>query len=390
MTLIGQCVAGGIAAAAGASASSRSMSPSITSASHFRLGLFSSNCSGGMAVTKIPERWSASWEDNLALAELADEVGIDFMLPIARIIGYGGVTNFHEGVLEPIPWATALVSRTKRLTAFATVHTAFHHPVVVAKQLATIDAIAPGRVGLNVVAGWNQPEYEAMGVELPTEHDARYAYAQEWFDVVSTLWSREGRYDLPGEYFDLRGVESSPKPAAGRVPILNAGSSAQGKAFAARNADFVFTIVADPEHGASVVSEVTAAGRALGRSPGVLTPTHVVCRSTHAEAEEYLRYYADENADWDAVDNLMRLQGMHAQSFSPEMLATFRGRFAAGHGTCPIIGTPDEVADEIERFAKAGFGGITMSFVDYTGELEHFAAEVMPRLEKKGLRPAVA
>ncbi|XBB69375.1 LLM class flavin-dependent oxidoreductase [Nocardioides sp. WV_118_6] len=364
------------------------MSIPIVEADHFRLGLFSSNCSGGLAVTTIPERWSASWADNLALARLADEVGIDFMLPIARWIGYGGTTNFHEGVLEPIPWATAILAHTERLNAFATVHTAFNHPVVTAKQLATIDQMAPGRVGVNVVAGWNQPEYEAMGVDLPQDHDSRYALAQEWIDVLGTLWSREGRYDLPGRFWDLKGVEAEPKPAAGRLPILNAGSSTQGRAYAARNADFVFTIVGGPEDGAEVVSQVRAEASAQGRSSGVLTPTHVVCRPTRAEAEEFLHYYAVENADWDAVDNLMRLQGLHAQSFTPEMLAGFRSRFAAGHGTCPLIGTPDDVADEIERFAKAGFGGITMSFVDYVGELDYFAQEVMPRLVDKGLRPA--
>lgn len=122
------------------------------------------------------------------------------------------------------------------------------------------------------------------------------------------------------------------------------------------------------------------------RTVGVMSPAHVVCRPTRTEAQEYLRYYAEENADWDAVDNLMRLQGMHAKSFTPEMLASFRSRFAAGHGTCPLIGTPDDVADEIERYAKAGLSGMTLSFVDYVGELEQFAAEVIPRLEAKGIR----
>ena len=366
------------------------MSIPILEADYFRLGLFSSNCSGGLAVTKIPERWSASWEDNLRLAKLADTVGIDFMLPIARWIGYGGTTNFHEGVLEPIPWATAILANTTRLNAFATVHTAFNHPVVTAKQLATIDQMAQGRIGVNVVAGWNQPEYEAMGIDLPQDHDSRYALAQEWIDIINTLWTREGRYDLPGRFWDLKRVEALPKPAAGRLPILNAGSSPQGKAYAARNADFVFTIVGGVEDGAEVVKQLKQSSAEVGRTAGVLTPTHVVCRRTRAEAEEFLHYYAEENADWDAVDNLMRLQGMHAQSFSPEMLASFRSRFAAGHGTCPLIGTPDTVADEIERFAKAGFGGITMSFVDYVGELEYFSQEVMPRLAKKGLRPEAA
>ncbi|MDP3892671.1 LLM class flavin-dependent oxidoreductase [Nocardioides sp.] len=359
----------------------------ILQADHFRLGLFSSNCSGGLAVTTIPERWSASWEDNSRLARLADEVGIDFMLPIARWIGYGGSTNFHEGVLEPIPWATAILAQTTRLNVFATIHTAFNHPVVTAKQLATIDQMAPGRIGVNVVAGWNQPEYEAMGVDLPQDHDSRYAMAQEWIDVITTLWEREGRFDLPGRFWSLEGVEALPKPAARRLPILNAGSSTQGRTYAARNADFVFTIVGGVEDGAEVVKELQANSAAIGRTAGVLTPTHVVCRPTRKEADDFLHYYAEENADWDAVDNLMRLQGLHAQSFSADMLQNFRSRFAAGHGTCPLIGTPDDVADEIERFAKAGFGGITMSFVDYVGELDYFAQEVMPRLVKKGLRP---
>ena len=363
------------------------MSIPILESDHFRLGLFSSNCSGGLAVTKIPERWSASWEDNLRLAQVAEETGIDFMLPIARWIGYGGDTNFHEGVLEPIPWATAILANTKRLNVFATVHTAFNHPVVTAKQLATIDQMAPGRIGVNVVAGWNEPEYVAMGVDLPQDHDSRYERAQEWIDIVHTLWSKDGRYDLSGRFWNLKGVESVPKPTHRRLPILNAGSSAQGKTYAARNADFVFTIVPGPHEGAAVVKELEANSAALDRKAGVLTPTHVVCRPTRKEAEEYLHYYAEENADWDAVDNLMKLQGLHAQSFTPDLLENFRSRFAAGHGTCPLIGSPDDVADEIERFAKAGFGGITMAFVDYIGELEYFAAEVMPRLVKKGLRP---
>ncbi|HEY7826274.1 MAG TPA: hypothetical protein VIC00_05585, partial [Candidatus Acidoferrales bacterium] len=49
-----------------------------------KLGIFSPNCSGGMAVTKVPERWDASWENNLRLAQMADDAGIEFLLPIAR------------------------------------------------------------------------------------------------------------------------------------------------------------------------------------------------------------------------------------------------------------------------------------------------------------------
>src|SRR5690242_21488589 len=123
----------------------------------FLLGTFASNCSGGMTVTKLPERWAATWDNKEQLGRLLDDAGIDFMLPIARWVGYGGETDFHGEVLETITWATALLARTRRITVFATCHTAANHPVVAAKQIATLSQISGGRVGLNVVAGWNKP-----------------------------------------------------------------------------------------------------------------------------------------------------------------------------------------------------------------------------------------
>jgi dimethylsulfone monooxygenase len=354
----------------------------------FKLGLFSPNCSGGLAVTKVDERWSGSWEDNLALAQLADRVGLDFLLPIARWIGYGGDTNFHGSVLDPVTWAAGLLAQTERITVFSTVHTAFNHPIVVAKQLATLDQIGRGRAGLNVVAGWNKPEYDTFGIELPADHDGRYALAQEWLEVIQRIWSSDEPFDHEGRFFQLQHVEGAPKPVDGSIPILNAGASQQGREYAARNADFLFTTFADPAtDGRAAVEAVTgAAGERYDRQIGVLTLTYSVCRPTRQEAEEYHHHYAEEEADWGAVDNLMALQGLHAQSFSKEMLAAFRGRFAAGHGAYPLVGTPDDVADGIERIAQAGFSGTTLAFVDYLAELPYFAQEVIPRLERKGLR----
>lgn len=365
------------------------MARPIKDAPDFKLGTFSSNCSSGLAVTNAPDRWSGSWADNLRLAKIADQVGIDFMLPIARWIGYGGETNFHEGVLDPTVWAGALLAHTKHLSVFSTVHTAFNHPIVVAKQLATVDQVGQGRAGINIVAGWNKPEYDTFGTDLPQDHDARYALAQEWWDVIRKIWTTPGKFDHDGRFFHLRHVEGMPKPYDGVLPVLNAGSSKQGREFAARNADFGFTIVGGPEDGRDIVASMKAQARNdYGREAGVFTLGHVVCRPTREEAEDFLHYYADEQADWAAVDNLMALQGLHAQSFTPEMLATFRARFAAGHGSCPLIGTPDEVADEIQRFHEAGFDGMTVAFFDYAGELEYFAQEVLPRLEARGVRQA--
>jgi len=357
----------------------------IRNSNKLKLGLFSANCSGGMAVTKIPERWDSSWENNMKLAQLADQVGIEFLLPIARWIGYGGATDFHGGVLETVTWAGGLLSKTREIQVFATVHTAFNHPVVTAKQLATIDHIGDGRMGLNVVAGWNKPEYEAFGIELPEAHPDRYELAQEWFDVIQKLWTSEHAFDWDGKFFKLKGVYGIPKPL-GKPPILNAAASVEGRRFAMRNADYIFTPVFTIEHGTETVNDINAKAAQAGRDVGVFTFSSVVCRPTRKEAEEFYRYYVDENADWEAVDNLMRLQGMHAQSFTPESLRLYRDRFAAGHGGYPLIGSPDDVADELERLGSTGVAGTTLSFVDYYKEQGYFAEEVIPRLERKGLR----
>ena len=351
----------------------------------FLLGTFASNCSGGMTVTKLPERWKSSWDNNLKLAKLLDAAGIDFMLPIARWIGYGGETNFHGSVLETITWAAGLLAHTKDITVFATTHTAANHPVVVAKQLATIDQISNGRIGLNVVAGWNKPEYEALGLKLPDDHETRYGYAQEWFDIVKALWSREEAFDWDGKYFQLKNVLGDPRPSS-PLPIINAAGSGQGREFAVKNANFLFTPAIDLSRSGEEIAALKAQGKAAGRDIDVLTFSHVVCRPTEKEAKDYLQHFGQDNADWEAVDNLVRLQFAHAQSFPHDLLALIRDRMAAGHGGFPLTGTPEQVAEGIASLHAVGFRGTTLSFVDYVEEFPYFRDNVLPLLEERGIR----
>ena len=326
----------------------------------FKLGVFSANLSSGLAVTTIPERWEATWENNLRMAELADAADIDFILPVARYRGYGGVTDFEGSGMDPITLTAAMLARTKRITVFSTVHTAFTHPLLAARQLGTCDQIGPGRAGLNIVAGWNRPEYDMFGIDLPEAHPDRYAYAQEWIDVVRLLWTSEDPVTYKGEYFRIKDALVKPRPAD-PLPLLNAGSSDEGRAYGARNVDYVFTLVGNAEQGEPIAAGIRqAAVQQFGRDVGVMTTSHIVCRPTETEALDFVHYYAEEHADWDAVDNLMAGLGMTAKTFTPEQLRTFRPRFASGHGSVPIFGNPDQVADQIAAFARAGFAGITI------------------------------
>jgi FMNH2-dependent dimethyl sulfone monooxygenase len=352
----------------------------------FLLGTFSSNCSSGMSVTKVPERWVNSFENNVRLAKLLDEAGIDFMLPIARWIGYGGETDFHGSVLETMTWAAGLLAHTRDIAVFATIHTAANNPVVVAKQIATIDQIGQGRAGLNIVAGWNKPEYEALGLTLPDDHETRYGYAQEWFDIVRKLWRETEYFDWNGQYFTLKHVKGDPRPVSGTPPILNAAGSPQGRDFATRNANFLFTPAIDLARSKDEIRELKDQAATHGRDVGVLTFSHVICRPTEEEARAYLAYTARDNADWEAVDNLVRLQFAHAHSFPHDLLALIRDRMAMGHGGFPLVGTPQQVADGITALAEAGFNGTTLSFVDYVAEFPYFRDTVLPILAERGLR----
>ena len=137
-----------------------------------KIGLFGANCSSGRAVTKVPERWSGTWPDNLRLARMADAAGIDFLLPIGRWKGYGGDTDYQGATLETITWASGLLAATRRITVFGTVHAPLFHPIIAAKEMVTADQIGEGRFGLNIVVGWNEGEFEMFGVAAARARDA--------------------------------------------------------------------------------------------------------------------------------------------------------------------------------------------------------------------------
>ena len=356
-----------------------------------KIGLFGANCSSGRSATKVPERWSASWPDCLKLARLADEAGLDFMLPIARWKGYGGDTDFHGRSLETITWAVGLLGATKHMTVFGTVHAPLFHPLIAAKEFVTADHIGEGRIGVNIVVGWNEGEFDMFGVEQ-REHDARYDYAQEWIDIVKAAWTRDGTFDFDGKFFRLKGGRAYPKPYGDTRPLLmNAGSSDVGQAFALRNCDAFFVATSASRTalaGSAVkVNEVKAAAQKLGRDIEVFTVGQVICRPTQKEADDYYRHAIIDNADWGAVDGMLANKSMTPQTMPAEEYEAKRRYFAANAiGGYPFVGTPDRIAEELTIISQAGVRGIGLSFVNYLDEVPYFCDEVLPRLVRQGVR----
>lgn len=357
------------------------------SPNRLKLGVFGPNMSSGIALTKIPERWSGSWTDNARLGKMLDDAGIEFMLPVARWKGNAGATNPQAATLETITWATALLAQTSRITVFGTVHVPLVHPVFAAKQCVTADQVGSGRFGLNIVAGWNQDEFDMFGL-TQLEHDVRYDYGAEWLAVVRQLWEREDEFDFEGRFFSLKGLQAFPKPYGGSRPIImNAGGSVTGRAFATRYCDFLFATVRSLDASRAEISDARERAAALSRGDfgGVFTTASVVCRPTRGEAEDFFRYYAADHADFDAVRHMVTVAN-GSTSFRPEVYEGMRVRIAAGYGGHVVVGDPDDVAAELGRMSELGFTGVACGMVDYAGEFPYFIAEVLPRLERTGLR----
>jgi dimethylsulfone monooxygenase len=359
------------------------------SANRLKLGLFGANSSSGRAVTMVPERWSGSWRDCVKLAQMADRAGIEFMLPIGRWKGYGGATDYQGATFETVTWACGLLAKTEGLVVFGTVHAPLIPPLIAAKEFVTADHIGEGRFGLNLVCGWNEGEFEMFGATL-RDHDERYAYAQEWLDIVKLAWLRREDFDFAGRYFRLRGVRAKPKPHRGARPlIMNAGASPTGQAFAIRNCDALFSTIS---HGISfqqtaqhVENVKTLAGQS-GRNIDVYTVGVVTCRPTAREAADYYRHCVVDHADWEAVDNILAMKSITPQTHAPDEFQRIREHQANGMGGLPIVGDPDRVARDLAQLAAAGLTGIAVSFVNYLDELPYFCAEVLPRLAQAGLR----
>ncbi|MFC5141428.1 LLM class flavin-dependent oxidoreductase [Actinomycetospora rhizophila] len=357
-----------------------------------KLGLFCTNGSGA-SQTLVPEAHEMDWDLSLRTARAADRAGLEAVVPFARWKGYPEGRPEHRSgrVMEPFTWAAGIAAATENIGVFATSHAPTMHPIVAAKQAATVDHISRGRFALNVVGGWNRPELEMFGAPM-REHDERYDHLAEWLEVIRKLWAETEEFDFHGRFFDVVGGVSQPKPVQPTIPIMNAGGSPRGMRFAAEHADLCFVIVQSEQEDAiraQVEGYQRMARAEFGREVRLWTHTVVVQRDTQAEAEAYLRRFSQELEDVESVDAWMRLQGANTQVVPPGVMAAMRQRFAAGAGGFPLVGTAETIAERLEMLSAAGIEGALLTWVDYDAGLADFTRDVLPRLERAGLRAPV-
>ena len=358
----------------------------LSGTDRFKLGLFSLNASGGIAMTTVPERWHARWTDIVKVAQLADRAGLDFLLPLQRWRGYGGATDPRGWCMETMTLAAALSGLTTQIALFATVQVPIVQPAWAARALATLDHASNGRAGLNIVCGWNEHDFAMFAAPDVGAH-RRYEQGAEWTEVFAKLAAGGPPFDHKGEFFEMRGGYCEPCCIQEGGPVLMSAAFTQtGREFAAKYCDVLFTTISNIENGQRHVESIRETAAQHGRTLSVYTPVHVVCRATTAEAEAYYDHYATQGADAGAVDTYI---AENSRSGKPALAAAMRRerkRIAGGFGSYGIVGSPADVADQIVQLQKAGFRGLSLSFVDFVSELPYFLDAVVPYLRSAGIR----
>ena len=354
----------------------------------FKLGLFGPNCSSGLSMTRAPECWEASWDNNVTAARMADDAGIEFVLPIGRWQGYKGDTDPEGSTFETLTWASSLLAVTRNITVCGTLHVRFINPLFAAKQIVTADQVGKGRFALNIVSGWNRDEFEMFGIEL-LPHEVRYDYTEEWVNIVKRVWTEQQPFDFNGKWFQHKNAQGKPKPWGGDCPMLiSAGNSPEGRGFATRHVDSLFITVFDLDKLAGTVAaaRTMAAGRA--RPIGIFGSGHIMARPTTREAKEFHHYIVHEMGDWAAAEHAAFIRTRGRDTPMKE-LQDLKERLISGLGTFPMIGSYDEVAGMLARISAAGVDGMALGLVNYITELPHLRDGILPRLERLGLRQPV-
>lgn len=335
------------------------------------------NVSGGLVISKIPQRTDWTLDYNIKLAQTAEQVGFDYALAQARFIASYGA----EYQLEALTTVAAIAPATERIKLIAAVHPGLWHPGVVAKMGASIDASSNGRFALNVVSGWFKGEFIIYG-EPWLDHDERYRRSEEFIRVLRGLWT-EDEFHFKGDFYRINGGWVKPKPISQPHPeIFQGGNSKAARQMAARVSDWYFMNGNTVEGVREQIEEVSALARKEGRKVKFGLNAFALVRETEAEAHEVLREIIAQ-ADAEAVhgfgeavkhagSSTRERQGMWANS-NFEDLVQYNDGFKSG-----LIGTPEQVAEKIRQFHEVGVDLILGGFLHYSDDLPAFGRDVIP------------
>jgi alkanesulfonate monooxygenase SsuD/methylene tetrahydromethanopterin reductase-like flavin-dependent oxidoreductase (luciferase family) len=157
--------------------------------------------------------------------------------------------------------------------------------------------------------------------------------------------------------------------------------------FALSHADFTFQGGPDWESLEGTARRTEARRKELGSSVGLLAFSSIVVKDTEKEAQRYFEWYVDECGDVDGARALVeRVVSGGALSLPPEVMRQQVRGYIAGYAALPLIGTAEQIVDQLSRYKKIGYSGVALSWLDYSEGIERFNAEVLPLMKEAGLR----
>jgi len=350
-----------------------------------KFGVFLPNGSNGYIPSAGSPVYMPSYKHNLETTLEAERQGLDFVLSMMKFKGFGGETGYWDGCMDSFTLMSALAAGTSRIGLFPSVTLLSTHPAVAARMIATIDDVSEGRCGLNIVTGWNKPEYTQMGLWRGDEYyDRRYDYAAEYLSIVKSLW-RDGEITFNGEFFQLNNCSMLPKPTHD-IPIVCAGQSPKGIEFTARMGDHNF-VIAHADALKPIVAKVRAESAKNSRKVGTYGLFHMITARTDAEAKAHAEDILAK-ADKGAIANILASAAMDTNvgGTSDRMKAGLSLTLEQGNmafmGIPLIHGSPETVATKIDEIAaETGADGLLFSWPDFVGGIRDFGEKVMPRLK---------
>ncbi|KAK7682895.1 hypothetical protein QCA50_013927 [Cerrena zonata] len=343
---------------------------------------------------------------------------------------------------EPSAVVSAMAAVTKNLSFAITFSTISEAPYHFARRLATLDHLTNGRVGWNVVSSYLDSAARNLlnGADLPP-HDERYVRAEEYLEVIYDLflssWSDDAIKVDPktgvfadaerirlinhdGKHFKVPGP-SITEPTPQRLPvILQAGASKSGVEFAAKNAEAVFVNDTSPEGLKGKIDNIKEIAAKNGRNPDDIKFVQlvtVILGDTHEAAIEKFKEYKDLSdldgaqalfSGWTGIDigqyewdqELQHVESNAIRGFIEKWTKRLPGdlenlrktreylanKISIGGSGVVFVGTPSEVADEIERWVDvSGLNGFNFTYTVTPQSFEELVDYLIPELRRRGL-----
>ena len=331
-----------------------------------------------------------TFDYNAKIVQQAEALGFELAFSRTQWLPKGGYDG--EASLDSFIALGAMAAITHSILLVSTIHVLYGplHPLHIAKYGATLDHIAKGRWGINIVTGHRPVEHEMFG-RPQVEHDERYQLAGELFDVLNTLWSSDRNFSYEGRHgWKIKDGYITPKPQFGRPLLVTATGSEAGIDFAASQSDLVFitnssgsgireTLEDIPAH----VQNIKARARQLGREVRTIINPIIVSRDTEEQTREYLEGIIGNTVPGSFGNHKAYASDAHA----------WRGRADGSRntglglgGNIEIIGTPEQVVEQLVALKAAGIDGVQLNFHDFALDLAHFGERILPLLKQSGLR----